>query len=313
MIYGGSLFKKQEVKMVKTMSYGAVLWDIVEEEKHIGGCTLNLAAHLGKLGMKAYMFSKLGKDSLGEEALDEIRNLGVDSSFIQVDDTKSTGYAKITLDQNKVPTYEFASNASHEYMDVDDTIIEKIKNEHIALFCYGTYCQAGAKTRQNLYKILEECSFPLVFCDINLRAENPSKELIEGSLKYADILKLNDEEVQVLAQVLYGTHLKESELIEKIRSHFRIKIACVTKGEKGCKIYDEEGDAIEVEAVKITAVDTVGAGDAFGAGFVFSYYNGLHLLKCGENGNMLGGYVAGQKGAIPEYSNKILQQFEIKG
>lgn len=64
--------------MLKAMSYGAVLWDIVGDEKHIGGCTLNLAAHLCKLGMKTYMYTKLGTDSLGIEALKEIGNLGVD-------------------------------------------------------------------------------------------------------------------------------------------------------------------------------------------------------------------------------------------
>lgn len=297
--------------MLKAMSYGAVLWDIVGDEKHIGGCTLNLAAHLCKLGMKTYMYTKLGMDSLGMEALEEISNLGVDCSFIQTDGTKSTGYAKITLDEKKVPAYEFASNASHEYIDADESLIEKIRAENIDIFCYGTYCQAGEKTRKNLHKILETCSFPLVFCDINLRVENPSREMLEGSLKYADILKLNEEEVAVLAKVLYQAGLEEEKVIENLRKYYQIRIVCVTNGEKGCRIYDEESGMITAAALKVEAVDTVGAGDAFGAGFIYSYSKGLPLPQCGENGNLLGGYVASWKGAIPAYSCEIKEQFSV--
>lgn len=297
--------------MLKAMSYGAVLWDIVGDEKHIGGCTLNLAAHLCKLGMKTYMYTKLGTDSLGTEALKAISNLGVDCSFVQTDDTKSTGYAKITLDEKKVPAYEFASDASHEFIDADEGLLEKIRGESIDIFCFGTYCQAGEKTRKNLHRILESCAFPLVFCDINLRVENPSKEMLEGSLKYADILKLNEEEVTVLAKVLYHAGLEEAKVIENLRKQYRIRIICVTNGEKGCRIYDEQSGMITAAAMKVQAVDTVGAGDAFGAGFIYSYSRGLPLSTCGENGNLLGGYVASHKGAIPAYSCEIEERFRV--
>lgn len=296
--------------MLKAMSYGAILWDIMGDEKHIGGCTLNLVAHLGKLGMKSFMYTKLGCDELGKEALRELGHLGVDTSFVQTDETKNTGYAKITLDDDKVPAYQFASNASHEYIEVDEEQIERIKEAKIDIFCYGTYCQSGEQTRKNLLRILNECSFPCVFCDINLRVANPSAELLEGSLQYADILKLNDDEVIVLSGVLYGGELEEKELIEKIFRDYKIKLVCVTKGAAGCRIYDENVSGTFVAANPVEAVDTVGAGDAFSAGFIYSYYQGLPINQCGENGNLLGGYVASQKGAIPEYSEKIKAHFE---
>ena len=229
---------------------------------------------------------------------------------MQRDASKSTGYAKITLDENKVPAYEFASNASHEFIEVNEEQIERIKREKIDIFCYGTYCQSGEMTRKNLLKILRECSFPCVFCDINLRVEHPSREMIEGSLQYADILKLNDEEVAVLAEVLYGGPMEEAALIRKIREDYRIRLVCVTKGPEGCMIYEEDKEGVRIAAKKITAADTVGAGDASAAGFIFSYYQGLPVAQCGENGNLLGGYVATQKGAIPEYSESIISHFK---
>lgn len=302
---------EKRVNMIKAMSFGAILWDIIGDEQHIGGCTLNLIAHLNKLGMKGYMYTKLGTDELGKRALGEIEELGVESSFVQMDDTKSTGYAKIILDENKVPSYEFASNAGHEFIEVNEEQIERIKEEQIDIFCYGTYCQSGEMTRKNLLKILRECSFPCVFCDINLRVENPSKEMLEGSLQYADILKLNEDEVTVLAEVLYGGSLEEAGLIERICRDYQIRLVCVTKGADGCVIYEEGRSPVSVAAEKIDAADTVGAGDAFAAGFIFSYYKGLPITQCGEKGNLLGGYVATQKGAIPEYSESIKSHFNL--
>lgn len=159
-------------------------------------------------------------------------------------------------------------------------------------------------------KILAACNFPLVFCDINLRVEKPAKEMIEGSLKYADILKLNEKEVVVLSEVLFRETLTEEIFVDRLKASHQLRIVCITKGKQGCVVYDEAGKKIEVPARKITAVDTVGAGDAFGAGFIYSYYQGLDLKECGENGNLLGGYVATQKGAIPEYSAEIRDHFE---
>lgn len=260
--------------------------------------------------MKSYMYTKLGNDELGKEALKELGHLSVDSSFVQIDDTKNTGYAKITLDDNKVPAYQFAPNAGHEYIEVDEKQIELIKKAQIDIFCYGTYCQSGEQTRKNLLKILRECSFPCIFCDINLRVQNPSAEMLEGSLQYADILKLNDEEVTILSKVLYGGEIREEELIERICRDYKIKIVCVTKGVAGCKIYNQKGIGIFVAAKPIKAIDTVGAGDAFSAGFIYSYYQGLSIKECGENGNLLGGYVASEKGAIPEYSEIIKSHFK---
>ena len=294
-------------KMIKAMSYGAVLWDIADGEKHIGGCTLNLAAHLRKLGMQTYMYTKLGCDNLGDEAVREIEKLKVNTDFIQRDGSKNTGYAKIVLDQKKVPTYEFAPKASHEYIEVDEEQIERVKKEQIDLFCYGTYCQSGVETRENLKKLLEACKFPTVFCDINLRVSDPEQQMIENSIRPADILKLNEEEVLVLAKTLYGENMEEQRAAEKMLKDYGIRLICVTKGEKGCTLYQQDGPRVDVKAAVVDTVDTVGAGDAFGAAFLWSCYQGLSLEKCAENGNLLGGYVATQKGAIPEYTEEILR------
>ena len=62
-----------EVREKNLLSFGEILWDVFEEEKHIGGAPLNFAAHFSKQGGKAYMLSAVGKDELGKVAFDLLK------------------------------------------------------------------------------------------------------------------------------------------------------------------------------------------------------------------------------------------------
>lgn len=291
--------------MIKILSFGAVLWDIAQNEKHLGGAPLNLTANLKKLGVDSYLYTKLGTDEFGVTAKKEIEKLGIKNSFIQIDESKKTGYAKIVYDESRSATYEFCPEASHEYIEADEELIKKIQSEKFDFFCYGTYCQQGTQTKKTLKKILQSCSFPTVFCDINIREAYPPKEMIEDSLRFANILKLNDEEVVRLDTLLYKAEQTEEEAIVALKRDYQIDIVCVTKGQDGCTVYDMEGKRLHVTTKPAKAVDTVGAGDAFSAAFIISYSRGKSLQECAEDGNLLGGFVAEHRGAIVEYDEKI--------
>jgi len=291
--------------VIKALCFGAVLWDIVDKKANLGGAVLNLAANLKKLGTDTYMYSCVGKDQYGLAGVEKIKALGINSGYIQIDETKSTGYAKIVFDENKIPSYHFCKDASHEYITVNDETISKINQEKFDLICYGTFCQQGAVSRTELKKLLKEGDFKIKFCDINLRQDVIDVDVIKDTLLFTDILKLNDEEVIRISEALYGEQMKEHEFVQKIQQEFKLKLICITKGSFGCSVYDENGNGCDVKAPSIKAVDTVGAGDAFSAGFLASLFQGKSLETCGKTGNILGSYVASHEGAIVEYSDEL--------
>ena len=294
--------------MEKILSYGAILWDVFENEKYLGGAPLNLAAHLGRLGQEAYIYSAVGEDGYGDEAVKLIKEIGVRTDYIQHDDTHPTGYAKVILNENKAAQYEFCENGTDRFITVTKEICEQITKERFGVFCYGTYCQQGAVSRATLKEIVNRCQFDIIFCDINIRDYECELSMLTDSLSYCDVLKLNDEEVEFLAQRIYGSKQSEREVVELLQDDYNIKIVCVTKGAKGCSIYTGKEAAVDVCGEVVEAIDTLGAGDAFSAGFLYGLLQGESLSRCGELGNILGGYVASQRGGIPKYSERITKQ-----
>lgn len=294
--------------MEKVLSYGAVLWDIIKDKKYLGGAPLNLAAHLKKLGCDAYMYTALGADDYGREALEKIKEIGIRDNFIQTDCEHPTGYTKVILDEHKSAQYEFCENASDKFIRVSQAACEQINQEHFRVLCYGTYCQKGETSRASLKEIVKNCRFDLIFCDINIRDRECDQEMLLDSLSYCDILKLNDEEILFLAQRIYGQELTEQQLIERLQKACEIPVVCVTKGAKGCSVYEKGKAPVHVPGKPVAAIDTVGAGDAFGAGFLWGLLQGKDLEQCGKMGNLLGGYVASMRGAIPDYTKEIMVQ-----
>ena len=81
--------------MKKVLSYGEILWDVIDGEEKIGGAPFNLAGHLARLGTQAFLYSKVGADELGRRALQEIARLGVRPNYVETDTRYPTGTALV--------------------------------------------------------------------------------------------------------------------------------------------------------------------------------------------------------------------------
>jgi fructokinase len=132
--------------------------------------------------------------------------------------------------------------------------------------------------------------------------------MLRSSFRFADILKMNDCEASLVAAALYKKDISEEQLAQRIQNDFDIRIVCVTKGPEGCTVYDRTGGKRELAAAPFDAVDTVGAGDAFSAAFLAHYCTTGDPIEAARQGNVLGGFVASQHGAIPDFSDAIKRE-----
>ena len=98
--------------MKKVLSYGEILWDVIDGQAKIGGAPFNLAGHLARLGAEAFLYSKVGADELGRRALQEIARLGVSSNYVKTDARYPTGTALVRLDHQGIPSYSFPEGVS---------------------------------------------------------------------------------------------------------------------------------------------------------------------------------------------------------
>ena len=199
-----------------------------------------------------------------------------------------------------MPTFTIANNTAYDFIRADDTDIDKIKDMRFDLFYFGTVAQKGETSRASLHRILNTCVFKDIFFDINIRKPFYSEEIIHASLSHTTILKINDGELVLLGELFFDS-AEETEVISSVFQKYKnIHTILVTKGPDGATVYTRD-EAVSMNYCVSEAVDTVGAGDAFSAGFITAYLSGMRIVDAAKRGNLLADYVASQKGAIPEY------------
>lgn len=279
------------------LCFGEILFDILSGQRKLGGAPLNVAAHLAKLGFKGSIVSSVGDDDLGNEAITSIKKIGIDSSLISIS-SKKTGRADITL-----------KDGDADYIFNDDSAwdnIPKPKNlpKHVGVIYFGTLAQRSALSRKTLEEILSFTEAEEVFFDVNLRKQYYSREIIVEGLRKATILKMNEEEVPIIEDILGIKERDIDKASEEISRQYSIPTVIVTLGKNGAQIF-RDGSWCKREAEAKRVVDTVGAGDSLSAGIIGSLLKGLGIKKALEIGSHIAAYVVSEEGAIPEYDEEL--------
>lgn len=290
------IYNKYGDKM-KVLAVGEIIFDIFGNEAAIGGAPLNFCAHCVACGAQAALVSGTGNDEYGKKALEEMKKFGVRTDFVCRNNLE-TGKCIVTV-SNGQPSYNVLRPAAYDRVCID---IDAIKKYSADVFAFGTLVQREETSRSAVRKILEECSFGEIFCDVNLRKGCYDRESCALCLENATILKLSDEEEPLLAQFgFYDTDKNEKNLLRNIAQKYNnIRIILFTKGEKGSVVYDvANGRFADISAVKTNVISTVGAGDSYSAAFLCEYLKSGDLIKAGESGAKRSAFVVSKKEAIP--------------
>jgi fructokinase len=274
------------------ISFGEILFDVIGEVEHLGGAPFNLAAHLSKLGVSSSIISAVGIDERGERIKQAVKELGVDIKYLQ-ENNFPTGYVEVELDNEGKPTYTIHENVAYD--NINPIEVE----EKFDCFCFGTLSQRNLVSKNSLFNILEKINPEHIFYDVNLRKKYYSQDIIEKSLEHSTIVKLNDEEEEELSELLFNEKLLEAEFAKRLLEKFDLKIVIITRGGEGCAVYTDK-EVVEVPGVNVKIADTVGAGDAFSAGFLHKYLETGDIENSAIFANKLGAYVASRAGAIPK-------------
>ena len=281
---------------MKVLAFGEILWDIIEGSSHIGGAPLNFAAHSVKSGAKGSIISCLGSDDLGLEAKRIVAGLGVGTDHIGIDSDHPTGTVEVFLSEGQ-PDYLIVENVAYDFITKD--LIPDSAAE-FDIFYFGTVVQRSETTQQTLYKLLDTRSCALRFYDVNLRKSCYSAETIKKSFEYANVIKLNDEEVAEVSKLVFNQELEMNDFVRNCHKRYQPEIVLITAGEDGCYVFWHD-ELHHIEGEKVIVKDAIGAGDAFSAAFMYNYFHSHDAVLAASVANKIGAYVASQEGAIPDY------------
>ncbi len=276
---------------------GEILWDVFPQGKVLGGAPANFAYHVSQFGLNGYAVSAIGKDELGAEIKQVLKEKKLKTLISEVD--FPTGTVQVTLSGDGVPQYEICEGVAWDNIPFTDAL--KHLAQQTKAVCFGSLAQRNAISCATIKSFLDEVpKDSMKIFDINLRQHFYSRELIKESLNKCTMLKINEEEIAILTKMFGLSGQPESVVVKYLIQHFQIEMVVLTKGTEGSYVITID-EMSYLPTPKVKVIDTVGAGDAFTGAFVASLLFGRNIREAHQTAVDLSAFVCTQRGAMPEY------------
>lgn len=317
---------------------GELLWDVLPSGKQLGGAPANFACHVSQMGLDGVVVSAVGRDALGDEALAALAGRGLRCRIARV--AHPTGTVQVSLDAAGVPHYDICTDVAWDNIPFTSELAALAASARAV--CFGSLAQRSPVSRDTIFRFLSatpaDC---LKVFDINLRQHFYSLEILDRSLRLADILKINDEEIRTLTSLLapsaspdspaapaspVSSALSVSQVSSDslslpqnsiaggpdlqrlgwwIKKQFSLKMVVLTCGAEGSYVFHDGGVSFQ-SSPKVEVVDTVGAGDSFTAAFVASLLRGCSVSDAHRRASEVAAYVCTRPGATPPLPPSLL-------
>lgn len=282
--------------------FGEVLWDLLPSGSIPGGAPMNVAIRSKSLGLSSKIISRIGNDTLGENILNYLIKQKVDVSLLQIDSKLPTGTVHVALDSNGIANYTIHYPSAWDNIELSENVEEWIRKSDA--FIFGSLACRTNQSRNTLFKLIEQANFKVF--DVNLRPGFFDLHVMEHLLKRSDLVKLNDEELLILAERFGSKAIDIKEMIVFLHQKFQLKSVCVTLGEKGAILFEQNRFYLN-EGIKVEVADTVGAGDSFLAALVVKRLSKENPQEALNFACAVGALVASKVGANPELSNQEIK------
>ena len=270
-----------------------------------GGAPANVAIAATKNGLSAYVASKVGNDDFGRFLMDTLEEYHVVPAVPQLCDEAVTTMAFVTLEENGERKFTFARKPGADMLLKEEEVLD----EHIedSVIIHAGSCslseEPAASATVKALRLGHEKG-KLVSFDVNYRNVmwkddvRACTEAVKGILPYVDLLKISDEEVEMMGG---------QDAIPDLMKQYGVTVVVETLGSDGAQAFFD-GSLIRIKGRKVKAVDATGAGDAFWGAFLSSLriqnvktasdLTGEIIKKAMDYGNVSGCICVQSKGAI---------------
>lgn len=281
------------------LSVGEILFDHFPEYRRVGGAPFNFSYHVKKLGFPVRFITRVGDDPEGRNLKGLLRKNGFTEADLQVDGQYPTGSVVVTPAGKGLHSFEILADVAFDHLEANTAVLS-ILDQSPRLVYFGTLVQRTEPGRRFMGRIFSRVQGETrLLCDINLRPGCYTRETVEESLRRADILKLNIEELEEIAAMLWSDPAPDHPC-QRLREEFGIELISLTKGEAGSEIFSQEG-IFTIGPSPVPAMeDTVGAGDAYSAVLAIGYLMGWDPDRILSVASRFAADICGSAGALPE-------------
>ncbi|MDH4202241.1 MAG: carbohydrate kinase [Phycisphaerae bacterium] len=283
---------------------GEILWDMLPDGRRLGGAPANFAYHCHALGADSFVVSAVGDDKDGADIFNSLTELGIETAYLEKVRGYPTGTVSVELDPNGHADYTIHSPVAWDTIQWSESLA--LLAEKCDAVCFGSLAQRNPVSRETIQQFLKSTGGRcLRVFDINIRQDYATEETVLMSLEHADILKLNDEELPVVASMLGIGETDESKTITQLLSKYDLNCVMLTKGPAGSTLYTQD-EVSFCESRDVSVIDTVGAGDSFTAAAVMGFLAGKALKELHQRASRIADFVCTRSGATPVLSADLI-------
>lgn len=259
--------------MMKITGIGETLLDVIFRDlKPVsaspGGSVLNTLVTLGRLGLNPVFVSDYGDDMVGGMIDRFLNENGVNTNLVERYKNRNSGLAMAFLDKNSDARYQF-------YKDYPERRLEKtnISFNSGDIFLFSSFFALTFSVRGALTRLLGKAreAGSLILYDPNFRKPHLPElkslmPMIKENFGFADIIRASNEDFENI----FGIR-KEEEAYAKTVS-LGCQYLVYTANKNQVKIFLPGSSPIKLEVPEIKPISTIGAGDNFNAGLIWSLY-----------------------------------------
>lgn len=282
----------------RIVAIGEVLWDLLPSGAILGGAPANFAFHARALGAEVSLISRVGDDDLGREIQRRCKAAGLARETMQVDPVTPTGTVSVELSADGQPHYTIHEHVAWDALAADEAARAAVTKADAV--CFGSLAQRSSVSRESIGVLLEATGpAALRIFDINLRQSFHSRAILEKSLQHANVLKLNDAELPVIAE-MFGLKGDDRAQLAALVERWKLRAVALTRGARGALLLAPDGFSEHPGKALPSVRDTIGAGDAFTAVLALGLLAQWPLGVINDRANAVAAYVCSRSGATPE-------------
>jgi sugar/nucleoside kinase (ribokinase family) len=241
------------------------------------GSTGYFAFGIAKLGDECRFVGRLGGDYFGKLILEKMRSFGISTTYVKIDPDVSTGITVSIVSKSgerSLISY-LGSTETLNAGDIDERALMGARHLHIGAL---PLLKSLQPTVPELFMKAHKSG---ITTSLDTGWDPTGRWDVEEALQWVDIFLPNEEEALAMTGEK-SISRASAKLLAKGPSAIVIK-----RGAQGSTVATRERN-FDVPTFRVNPVDTTGAGDAFNAGFIFSFLRGKPLLECAKYGNAAG-------------------------
>jgi fructokinase len=249
------------------------------------------------------MITRIGDDRNGAAVRTEFEHFVIPEAGLQIDPMEETGRAVAERSQR----YTLLPRQAYDFIDPERAAASVAGGDHDLLY-FGTLAQREERSRLALAAVLDNTRAKR-FLDLNLRPGHANEAIVTKSLTAADVVKVNEEELQALFQWYFQIGPNDAALATEevhaacraLMDRFSLEALIVTLAHRGSVYFGADGSYIATRdnPVPPFVIDTTGAGDAFAAIFLLGQARGWPLELTLSRANEFAGAICAVTGAVP--------------